>query len=228
MDNQTKKSKTSFFSKEYWKTLSWKQILINLAVYLAIYGIMILIDLLTKSKIYDNSANSGIKIEHYQGKIIGTRSVLHKGTTIEIGLTMIGLHILTFAIILGSLFASILFRKMNGLFIVAGFATVAAGATGNMVDRFILGGVRDIFYLPWFDRGTWNFADACLMLGAFGSAISMIIIFMIERHKKDKQAKENENTSENTANYNDTKLENKKTLEQNKNVDNDNKNDTTN
>ena len=76
MDNQTKKSKISFFTKEYWKTLSWKQILINLAVYLAIYGIMILIDLLTKSKIYDNSANSGIKIEHYQGKIIGTRSVL--------------------------------------------------------------------------------------------------------------------------------------------------------
>ncbi|GAA8715472.1 hypothetical protein oki361_19640 [Helicobacter pylori] len=66
------------------------------------------------------------------------------------------------------------------------------------------------------------------MLGAFGSAISMIIIFMIERRKKDTQAKESESTLENVANYNDTKVENEKTLEQNKNVDNDNKKDTTN
>jgi len=49
-----------------------------------------------------------------------------------------------------------------------GLGCVAGGALGNLVDRVVLGGVRDFIDLHWMDKAHWpvfNVADASICLG---------------------------------------------------------------
>lgn len=48
-----------------------------------------------------------------------------------------------------------------------GLALVLGGAFGNIVDRFIHGGVRDFIEVgtPWTGIGSFNLADVCIVVG---------------------------------------------------------------
>jgi len=51
---------------------------------------------------------------------------------------------------------------------LAAFTLILAGALGNMIDRFLLGYVRDFihFYVQGFNFPVFNLADACVVIGA--------------------------------------------------------------
>ena len=58
-----------------------------------------------------------------------------------------------------------------------GLGCVAGGALGNLVDRVVLGGVRDFIDLHWMDKAHWpvfNVADASITVGTFIIALTLI------------------------------------------------------
>ncbi|CAN5779584.1 signal peptidase II [soil metagenome] len=50
----------------------------------------------------------------------------------------------------------------------AALTLILAGALGNMIDRFVLGYVRDFihFQIPSFNFAVFNVADSCVVIGA--------------------------------------------------------------
>lgn len=102
------RKRLKIFTKEFWKEYKWQDILINLLIYFAVFSSLLLIDLLTKWGLYIGDKPNEI-IANY--KILGIRSLLHRGTTLEIGLTLHGLHIITFLIIISTILFSALAKK---------------------------------------------------------------------------------------------------------------------
>ncbi|AKF41112.1 signal peptidase [Mycoplasmopsis canis] len=99
-------------------------------------------------------------------KIIGIRSIWHGGVTFlkTRNQTFIqGLSII-FLIILP---ISLIFKQKHYKISAFLIGLVLAGTSGNMIDRFVFNGhVKDIVFLPFIkDRGTFNIADAEIMLG---------------------------------------------------------------
>lgn len=64
---------------------------------------------------------------------------------------------------------------------VIGLACILAGALGNFVDRIRLGYVVDMFRLEFIDFPVFNFADACLTVGAI---LLIIDALFLEREGK--------------------------------------------
>lgn len=66
---------------------------------------------------------------------------------------------------------------------LSAFTLILAGAVGNMIDRFMLGYVRDFihFYLPNFNFPVFNVADSCVVIGAG----LLILSSFVERPQTD-------------------------------------------
>ncbi|KDE44800.1 signal peptidase II [Metamycoplasma hyosynoviae] len=223
MENSTweqKKKVPKIFTKEYWKNYNWKLMLINLAIYIVSYIAFLLADLLTKKNIFqwNPDGSDGTNLIHYKNGFYGTRSVLHRGTTLELGLGMVGLHIVSIFIMLITLVGIVFIQAKNYSYLISALAAISAGATGNMVDRFLYGGVRDVFFFSWSDTGTFNIADGCLLFGAIHFVVGVITIFTIDYLREQKRQKfeekareleESENGNTTTPNTEDTHTEDK-------------------
>ena len=98
------RKRLKIFTKEFWKEYKWQDILINLLIYFAVFSSLLLIDLLTKWGLYIGDKPNEILANY---KILGIRSLLHRGTTLEIGLTLPGLHTITFLIIISSIYSNV-------------------------------------------------------------------------------------------------------------------------
>jgi signal peptidase II len=75
-------------------------------------------------------------------------------------------------------------RRIRGVFLRMGLATVLAGAIGNLIDRLMNGYVLDFFEIRGFP--VFNLADACITVGA--GLIIVHVLFGGERHRSDRQA----------------------------------------
>ena len=69
-------------------------------------------------------------------------------------------------------------RKTQTLFLKISLSLIVSGAIGNLIDRVILGYVRDMFdfheiYFPWI----FNVADACLVVGSILLGIYILFIY---------------------------------------------------
>lgn len=210
------KKRPKIFTKEFWKEYKWQDILINLLIYFAVFSSLLLIDLLTKWGLYIGDKPNEILANY---KILGIRSLLHRGTTLEIGLTLPGLHTITFLIIISTILFSALAKKKYYRWWIAGLATIAAGSMGNMVDRFIFKGVRDVFFLPFADLGTFNFADVCIIFGSIGFVVSAVTFSLIEIYKEKRKKSISEDfENELDENDNNESTETKKNIETNKQI----------
>ncbi|WP_045434131.1 signal peptidase II [Metamycoplasma canadense] len=183
-------NKLKYFSKEYWKQY-WKKIVINLTIFFLVFLFLLAIDLITKEFIFkwENKEKKIVNTDYEIGNsFIIFKSVLHKGTTIglfETNLTI--LHIISFFIIFASLWATTFIKEKKSIIIVCFLAMVSAGSLGNMIDRFLFLGVRDIINLPWANKGVFNFADIWLVLGGVGTVVSITIINLVNYFKTKKQ-----------------------------------------
>ncbi len=77
-------------------------------------------------------------------------------------------------------------RRTMGLFLRVALSLIIAGALGNLIDRVILGYVRDMFYFKLINFAIFNVADACVTVGG-----AMVVLYLIaDEFKQSKKAKE--------------------------------------
>ncbi|WP_180337829.1 signal peptidase II [Mycoplasmopsis pullorum] len=191
---------------------NYKKILINYAIFLGIFTILLLCDQMVKtfvwghSNVHDGKEIDGKLLVEYNGNwidpesivpkqgqwinfhgIIGIRYIWHKGVTfLPKGVSIILIQILSMMIFLCILCVPLFTNKIILLVLLS---SIAAGDMGNMLDRFIFKGyVKDMLYFPFWDKGTFNLADAFVVIGAVSFASYFIFEFimeLIQRRKKD-------------------------------------------
>ncbi|WP_040545055.1 signal peptidase II [Metamycoplasma alkalescens] len=186
-------NRVRYFSKEYWK-LHWKFILINVAIFLGSFLILLAIDLLTKEFIFkwEDKKNLIVNTDYEFGnKFIIFKSVLHNGTTIGFFETNLPfLHTISFLIFFGALWAVTFIKEKKLIYITVFLAVISAGSFGNMIDRFLFKGVRDIINLPWVNKGVFNIADVWLVIGAIGLFVAIIVQSIISSQKAKNKKEE--------------------------------------
>ncbi|TPE58027.1 signal peptidase II [[Mycoplasma] falconis] len=191
-----KENKVKLFNKKWWG-LYWKNVVINLAIFFAIFISFTLIDLLTKLYIFKWEGETPPYVEGISKptatwcNFVIWKSVAHDGTTVGWIKSLTLLHIISFVIILAGIFFSFYLKDKAYRGVVVFLAIVAAGAFGNMYDRMAYGPVRDIIYLPWAPYGTFNFADVWLAGGAGACGLTVLITMLVLwlKNKKNKNSK---------------------------------------
>ncbi|MDO4482540.1 MAG: signal peptidase II [Bacillota bacterium] len=81
--------------------------------------------------------------------------------------------------------AVILFRNIKGMSRLSSFslAAVIAGGIGNIIDRIRLGYVVDFLDFKLIDFPVFNFADCCVVVGAFALVAAVFISEKKDREK---------------------------------------------
>ncbi|MGY6172012.1 signal peptidase II [Candidatus Mycoplasma pogonae] len=184
------------FSKYLTNHIVSKKRIISNAVFLLVFLIIFtLIDQLTKFLIFTDEQyhlsffSNPDWVENLG--FIGLRPLLHHGVTSKVHDTFGGfwiVHLFT-ALLLLFMFISIFFSKSKTvLFFIA---VISAGNLGNMIDRIIYhNSVRDLFFLPWHDNGTFNLADIFLIGGGIAIPISYILVQIITYFKNARKTKQ--------------------------------------
>ena len=158
-----------------------KKYIINAVRFTVVFVIFTIFDWVTKEFLFSQSdaidpnyTNSG------DYGIIGIRSYYHNNSTvfsfIKLDLPLYVHHILAFG--MTSLLAIFCLFSPSTT-ITVGLGLIASGTMGNGMDRLMNDKVRDIIYTPFLDRGTFNFADVFIVVGAlilvFGTFLYMLI-----------------------------------------------------
>lgn len=177
--------------------IKYQKVLIFIGVLLAFF----LIDWLTKYFLFDTDAAnvaSYIPIEKDYG-LFGIRSLAHGNTTLfsflKINTSAALRSTLNFILII--IFISWAIFSTTTLQAVA-LGIVTGGMMGNALDVVFTSGtlvsnyVRDILYLPWLDRGTFNFADLFIISGCILLFINVLINLWFEPHHEKEPKIQNE------------------------------------
>lgn len=82
--------------------------------------------------------------------------------------------------------AYMLYKSIKGpIYLSLAYSLIIAGAVGNLIDRFILGFVVDMFMFYWLKEEhhfhVFNVADSCITIAAF-----LLIYDFIKNHKAEK------------------------------------------
>lgn len=112
------------------------------------------------------------------------------------GMPVIMPLVITLTFVALAIFLFLLFfpdKRKNILFIVS-MSMIAAGATGNLVDRLYLGYVRDFFdfYIFGYNFPVFNVADVSLVVGVI-LLIIFFVIYFIKSFKRSKKKEDAEN-----------------------------------
>lgn len=137
--------------------------------------IFLLIDLLTKHFLFQDPGPSSGSIHSFSNWLFGIRSVRNPGLTF-FGPEAVNIALITFFNVIIWISCLLCLIVLKNAFLVVGISLIFSGSMGNTVDRLHFGFVRDIIYLPWFDRGTFNFADVDVIFGSFMFVGTMIFI----------------------------------------------------
>ncbi|UWD34247.1 signal peptidase II [Mesomycoplasma molare] len=181
------------------KNFPKKKLLLNSIISFSLILTFVLIDQLTKNLIFDHKeftvfSNWKERNVILDFKIIGFRPLLHIGVTSGINkyIGFFFIHLFSLIIVLVLPYFMI-FSKRKLTIIILAF--LWSGTFGNMLDRFLYeNGVKDVFYIPWYDNGTFNFADVLIVLGSIGGALIILYTSFIESYilkkKNNKEHKE--------------------------------------
>lgn len=157
----------------------------NLMIFIIVFVPIIAIDQGTKAGIFDGDKSGHPSETVADWKIIAFRSQFHTSTTF---LDFIGGSLPLWAALLIDYtlvfaFASIIiFSKTKLTTVAASFAF--AGILGNTIDASAFHGVRNVFFIPWRDNGTFNFADIIIVIGSIGTGLSFIVPMLLKDFKK--------------------------------------------
>lgn len=100
------------------------------------------------------------------------------------------------ALITAALIFMYKYRHASGLVLISA-ALVTGGGLGNLIDRIRLHEVVDYLRLELFDFPVFNFADMCVVVGAFAFWLSMTFLDKSEnKDSKDKESKKEDGESD--------------------------------
>ena len=109
-----------------------------------------------------------------------------------------GITVMTCIVIVVVIGYLAVFRK-DKAYIRIPLVMVAAGGIGNLVDRIVLGYVRDFFEFTFMDFAIFNIADSFVTVGAIALIIGLIVMMAVtakdeRRLRKPKAAKDSRKT----------------------------------
>lgn len=158
-----------------------KQIL-KIIMYFAIAFVVVLVDQLTKQWLYGQSFS-------LIGDILWIESSFNTGAAFSMMSGAVWFFIVV-AIIASAIMIYLLISNKWGLttFNKISIALVFGGAIGNLIDRIVLGGVRDFIYFKSINFAIFNIADAAVTIGGVLLIIG-IIVEMIKTFSKKEKAK---------------------------------------
>ncbi len=153
-----------------------------LAIEILIVIVLVAIDLLTKEYIYGPLAKAG------EDKVLidGFLNLSPRENTGAAFSVLSGNALILAFVSLVSAIAVIVFQiwsiKWRNPCLRSGLILILAGAIGNMIDRFLLGYVRDFIDLKGIFNwvGVFNFADSCITVGAV-----VVIVYLIFFYNSD-------------------------------------------
>ncbi|MEA4134699.1 MULTISPECIES: signal peptidase II [unclassified Mycoplasma] len=209
MNNQKQQNKT-FVTKivEHFK-VNWKSILTAYVILFIVFAIFLTIDQLTKTFLFKHGdvlrlrpdgqaplpdgtyifpeniypSNSG---EWQNFGLFGIRSIWHKGVTFLKTTDIALIQGLSFMVAVFILILPLFFTK-NSLYYSIPLGILLAGDFGNALDRILFNGyVKDMLYLPWADKGTFNLADTFVFAGIIVFVIISITMWIKEARDEDK------------------------------------------
>lgn len=120
--------------------------------------------------------------------------------------------ILSIPVIAGLIYCLISKILGDSPFLGVTLGLMAGGIIGNVIDRIILGGVRDFIYFKSINFAIFNFADAFICVSV---ALLAVYLLFCKKHKKDDKEADNE-SNEPAAPSNKNAQKSKKQLETNK------------
>lgn len=149
----------------------------NSLIMSAVMGLLLMTDLLLKHFLFEFPG-----VNDFQGTVqhdltvIGIRSYAHTNSTfmtfinIDIAkwVKLLITYLMAGLLILWSMFSKTKLR-------VIALSVMVAGILGNGFDVTHFNYVKDIFFTPWWDRGTFNFADTLIIMGSPLLLISIVI-----------------------------------------------------
>lgn len=154
-------------------------------LFITVFAPLIIIDQGTKGGIFNGDTSGHPSDVVADWKIIAFRSQFHTSTTFLdfIGKSLPLWSALLIDYILVFVFAAIIAFSKTKLTTIA--ASIAfAGILGNTIDASAFHGVRNVFFIPWRDNGTFNFADVIIVVGSIGTGLSFIVPMLLKDFKK--------------------------------------------
>jgi lipoprotein signal peptidase len=166
-----------------------KKLLTVFLIELAVIGLIILIDELTKIFIYQPIADG------LRGDIIIIPGVLRLTSVENTGASfgvfsehteaLAAVSCISAVILIVVMFFAL---KIKSLWFRGALVGIVAGGLGNFIDRVMLGYVRDFVYFELIDFAVFNVADSALTIGTI--MLLIYIIFIYKEPKKPKEAAE--------------------------------------
>lgn len=163
-----------------------RKTILTIIVEVLLILVFVSVDLLTKTFIYEPIAagapdivliNNILKFTAVQNT--GASFGIFKGNAIILAIISLIIIIVVFIIQMFSL------TKLKDKTFRFGLILIVAGGIGNIVDRFLLGHVRDFIYFELIDFPVFNIADSCLTIGCV-LIIIYVIIYYVKDCKKNK------------------------------------------
>ena len=177
-----------------------KKYILHAVTAAAVIAVVLVIDLLTKALVVDLAVENGMPengtyfrlatvIEgfFYITYIRNTGAAWSIGGGSDVFMTIV--IVLTFVAVAVILAVIYFPDKRKNLFFVVGLALIAGGAVGNLVDRLMLGYVRDFldFYPFGYNFPVFNVADMSLVVGVLMTVICILVFFFRPEQKVESE-----------------------------------------
>jgi len=159
-------------------------------VELAVIGVIILADLLTKKYAWEYLNTYGYK-EGFIPGLINLNMVENRGAGFGIfqGKT-VALTVVTFIVVI-CLMIYLVFALKENEWLRISLVFIIGGGIGNLVDRIKFGYVRDFLeFAFWDDFAIFNVADSFVTVGAFMLIVVLIVMLVKEGKKNQKEFEE--------------------------------------
>ncbi|NCA92809.1 signal peptidase II [bacterium] len=175
------KTKDNFlkFKKDFGIAVKDKKRWLFCGIELLIIGLLIVFDMLTKKYIYGHcdTVNDIVIIDG----VIRFTAVKNTGAGFGILKNQTGAltAISFFSSILLIIFIFYSYPRRNKI-LRSALVMIIAGAIGNLIDRMVLGYVRDFVYFELIDFAIFNFADSFLTIGT-----ALLIIYILFFYSKE-------------------------------------------
>ncbi len=155
-----------------------KTIIRNFIILFIVIVILLIIDLVCKQCLFKDPGPDDLGPVQSKSWLFGIRSVRNTGLTFATKANA-NIALVTFFNIVIWLACIVFTFFLRSMWFAIFIGFIFAGSMGNTIDRLAFGYVRDFVYLPWCDKGTFNWSDVDVMVGCFGVIITMLTIYIV-------------------------------------------------